>query len=69
MALVFARGNGDQLIHVVETAPATIVFVVDTQRGGQLLRAGDTGATEVFDVRFFNAFTNTDIHDNHRMRY
>ncbi len=62
VARTLSRGNGDKLNNMVEASPATAIFVVNAQRGGQLVRAGYADAAKVFDVGFCNAFAHTDVH-------
>jgi len=48
---------------MVEASSATRLFVVDSQCGRQLVRAGDAGAPEVFNIAFGNAFAHAHVHN------
>lgn len=58
-----SRGHNGEVSNMVDASPATRLFVVDSQRGRQLVRAGDAGAPEVFNIAFGNAFAHAHVHD------
>lgn len=60
---VFVRGNGHNIGKIIETTPATRVFVVDSQDCGKLLRTRHARSPKFLNVRFLDAFAGTNVHD------